>query len=101
MNIISNAKRRGRAEHISISTTEDGDTVTITVEDDGTGFDATEEQLFKLGFTTSEDGKGLGLADANKRMEAFGGSIHAEGHGGLFNTSGGKGARFTLTLKKA
>ncbi len=101
MNIISNAKKRGQAEHISISTTEDGETVTITVEDDGTGFEASEEQLFTPGFTTSGDGKGLGLADANKRMEAFGGSIHAEGHGGLQNSNGTKGAKFTLILKKS
>ena len=53
--------------------------VVIRVRDDGNGIPADQQaSIFDVGFTTSEDGHGLGLAIVQRFVEAQGGSIEVE-----------------------
>jgi PAS domain S-box-containing protein len=65
----------------------------IAVIDNGVGITAEQqEQIFRHGFTTKEDGHGFGLHGATKMAKALGGtlSFHSEGVG--------HGATFTLKI---
>ena len=98
LNSVANASKHGRASVIDISTETRNDTLAIIIDDNGTGFeDEVGLRLCELGFSGA-DSSGLGLAHADKRMAAFGGSFEAQGHGGLNNASGSQGARIILTV---
>lgn len=68
--------------------------ITITISDTGRGIPLEiQEKIFDIFFTTKEDGKGLGLSQVYRTVEALGGelSVYSEV---------GKGAKFTITLPK-
>lgn len=72
----------------------EGKTVTLTIEDSGTGFpDGVLEHVFEPFFTTKPvgQGTGLGLSICRSIVTAFGGTIDAR------NT--GRGAEFTLVFR--
>jgi signal transduction histidine kinase len=77
---------------LTLRTADDGDKLTLVVEDTGPGFgDATPARLFDSFYTTKQAGMGMGLPICRSILEAHGGSIEAG------NAPGG-GARFTVTL---
>jgi signal transduction histidine kinase len=72
---------------------EDGQRVTLTVEDNGPGMpDEVKERIFDTGFTTKSTGHGFGLAVCSRIIENHQGRIEVESHPG-------KGTLFTLTFK--
>ena len=96
-NLIENALRHtppGGLVHITAAA--DGETVTIEVDDTGTGFDPAELdavfQPFNRGRHAVHEGSGLGLAIVRAIAEAHGGTVAAA------NRPEG-GARVTLTLR--
>jgi signal transduction histidine kinase len=85
INLLMNAIQamsdvHGRSRDLIIrseaSTPEDG--ILLTVEDSGTGFDASAgERIFDSMFTTKADGMGMGLSISRSIIEAHGGRIWA------------------------
>ena len=100
VNLITNAVDAMQgvdAPHLSVTVDVTGGSVTVTVEDNGTGLPVEKpEQIFDPFYTTKEVGKGLGLglSITYNIVKDFGGSIAAE------NKPEG-GARFTLVLNEA
>jgi two-component system sensor histidine kinase VicK len=99
-NLLTNAaKYTDRGGHVRLSLRGDGGSATITVEDDGIGFDrALADHLFKL-FSQAKDvsqrsegGLGIGLALVREFVERHGGTVTASSEGR------GKGSRFTVVL---
>jgi len=96
LNLIRNAieaMQDSERRELLISTTRgDGDMLTISVADTGTGI-APElaEQLFQPFVTTKQQGMGVGLSISRTIVEAHGGQIWVES-----NPSGGTIFRFTL-----
>ena len=96
-NLINNAcesfpLKQGRVEiHLYASK----DSNFIEVKDNGPGI-AFELQgsLFAKGFTTKDDGNGLGLFNARKDIESFGGTIN-------FQSREGQGSSFVIRLPKS
>jgi two-component system sensor histidine kinase UhpB len=78
---LSNVIRHARASGVRIELTADDQTLTLCVQDDGQGFDATR--------TT----RGLGLLGIAERASALGGRL-------LATSSPGAGARLSLTLPR-
>jgi two-component system, LuxR family, sensor kinase FixL len=108
VNLVGNARHSlrhsGRADpRLRIRTeavTEAGagavDRVRIHVEDNGGGIAPEHQaQLFRLGFTTKQDGSGIGLHSSANAAKQLGGSLsfHSDGPG--------QGAVFTLELPVA
>jgi signal transduction histidine kinase len=92
LNIVANAGKHGKANKVKISSAINGSNVHLTIADDGIGFsEDIGRKAFKIGFSGGGS-SGLGLADADLRMTMLGGSIVADGHGGLQDKSGGNGA---------
>jgi light-regulated signal transduction histidine kinase (bacteriophytochrome) len=90
-------RRQDTPSVVSVSSARvNGRQVTITVADNGIGFNAEyAERIFKM-FTrlhsrTEYDGSGIGLAICRKIAERHGGSIAA-------TSTAGQGATFTVTL---
>lgn len=100
INMAKNAALHGRADLVEITIKREGGHIVVEVCDNGSGIgDEVTEEMFEWGKTGSESGNGIGLADARERMAQFGGAINNfERHGGLANNSGGRGAKFILTL---
>ena len=67
----------------------------IKVFDNGSGISSEiKDKLFTKGFTSKNDGNGLGLYNAKQDIEAVGGTIG-------FESEMGSGTTFTITLPKA
>ena len=83
-----------RLGHIRIKTVDEGDTVLISISDDGVGIpDAIQERVFEQFFTTKPVGKGTGqgLAVAHRTVTMHGGSI-------WFESAAGRGTTFFVRL---
>ncbi len=100
VNLLSNAlKFTPPGGHVEISLVEQGEGFLVVVEDDGPGFPSDEaEKLFErfyqldMAGTRQHGGTGIGLALAREIALLHGGTIEAR--------SEGKGARFTVALRK-
>jgi len=96
-NAITNAFRHGKARHVVIGAHRAADgSVTITVDDDGTGIPDTERsavfERFRRGSGAAKGGSGLGLALVTQQAQL---------HGGLatFEDSHLGGVRLVVTLE--
>jgi two-component system NarL family sensor kinase len=67
---LTNIERHDEARHIDIELVRDGDTVTLSVADDGVGFDA-------AGIAVHPQ-QGIGLRNMLERMDAIGGLLHID-----------------------
>lgn len=77
---------------IEISTFQDGDTVKLSVTDNGCGMESeTLSKIFEPYYTTKANGTGLGLTTIFKIMKEHGGEVTAV-------SEVGKGSVFTLVL---
>ena len=99
LNLILNAleamnKITSRSRHLRISThTGDGGRVSLTVRDNGSGFDPQDsERLFTAFYTTKSSGMGIGLSVSRSIIEHHDGSLWA-----MLN-SDGPGASFRIDL---
>jgi signal transduction histidine kinase len=100
-NLISNAlkfRRPGVAPELTIGSRDTGDTVSITVKDNGIGFEQQYSgRIFRvferLNGRTEYPGTGIGLALCRKIAERHGGTVVAE-------SKPGAGATFTVILPK-
>lgn len=79
---LSNVARHTHATLVHVKLVVSGDTVTLTVEDNGQGFDATQR-----------DEQGVGLHSMQERMQALGGDVHVE-------SSPGKGTQVVAYCEK-
>jgi PAS domain S-box-containing protein len=92
-NSIDHGLTNGESDSLTlrVGPTDDG----FFVEDDGTGLpDTSDEDLFESGFTTDEDGNGLGLAIVERIADAHDWSVSA-----CDSETGG--ARFEISLDEA
>ncbi|HVI48986.1 MAG TPA: sensor histidine kinase [Chitinophaga sp.] len=78
--LLANAARHGQPAHIALQCAQNGDTVLLTVEDNGKGFDGTT------------DSAGMGLANIRKRVEYLQGTID-------ITSTLGKGTSFDVEVK--
>ena len=99
-NLLDNSRKYG-ADHAVISARLAGDTVEISVADNGSGVEASQlEKIFELGYRTDAarrnpaGGSGIGLAVVKKAAERMEGSVKAE------NLEGG-GLCVTISLPRA
>lgn len=78
LNILDNAVKHTPANgSIQLTVAADGDSVQITIEDDGPGVPAAElGELFRRG--RSQSGSGIGLVLARTLVESLGGTLSAE-----------------------
>ena len=81
----------GRPRQVVVRTDTEGDSVCLSVQDNGTGFDPrTAESLFEPFYTTKEDGMGMGLSLCRSIVERHQGRIWAvpnDGPGATFSFS--------------
>lgn len=98
-NLISNAikyKAPERKPHIHIKSEQVGDSIQLSVKDNGLGIDTERyhDRIFGFyqRFHLHAEGKGLGLYTIKRQMEALGGSIRLE-------SEVGKGATFYMLFK--
>jgi signal transduction histidine kinase len=78
LNLVANARdAMGASGSCAVSIVPSGDTVEVTVTDDGCGMDeGTKEHLFEIFFTTKgQKGTGLGLHSVAVTVQAAGGSV--------------------------
>jgi len=74
-NLFRNANDHGEASTVTVTTIPDG----FVVEDDGAGIDPDDrEALFEFGYSTDEDGTGIGLAVVKRIIEAHGWRIRVD-----------------------
>lgn len=89
----NNGKYHG---HISLSIEDEGSYVLFRVKDNGGGFNVEESTLFSQGFTTKNNGTGIGLHYAAIMAQSMQGSLSAEN----VEFEGNRGARFTLRVPR-
>jgi two-component system, NtrC family, nitrogen regulation sensor histidine kinase NtrY len=77
--------------------TTGGDTVRITIEDNGTGLPEDRARLFEPYVTTREKGTGLGLPIVKKIIEEHGGTLSLN-DASLFDGGTHAGAMAVITL---
>lgn len=71
----------------------EGESVFVELADNGIGIDSVDiDRIFDHGFTTKENGNGLGLATSQKAVEELGGVLRVASKGR------GEGATFTIEL---
>jgi two-component system, OmpR family, sensor histidine kinase CiaH len=92
----------GKSASVHVTMTDAGRLIVIAVTDKGIGFDAKEsrslfERFYRIGneMTRSQSGSGLGLYLCREIVRAHGGDVTAVSPGP------GRGATFTITLKKS
>ena len=78
---LHNAVRHAEAEQITVAVACDANTFTVTVEDDGRGFEAAS-------------GNGRGMTTMHRRADALGGTLAVD-------SSPGRGTRVTFRLPLA
>jgi PAS domain S-box-containing protein len=101
MNIIGNAVKHHDCDTgtVSVDVSEDSDSVTISIADDGPGIpEEFHERVFKMFQTLKPrdelEGSGMGLAVVKKVIESVGGSIS------IHSTETTRGTRFTIRWPK-
>ena len=82
---LTNVRKHSGATAATVRVTQDNGTVTFVVEDDGRGFDATEEL---------SDRGGFGLHSMRQRMEMIGGTLSTD-------SASGRGTRVVAELPNA
>jgi signal transduction histidine kinase len=93
LNVFENA-RLARARKVDVQVGEEPKTVTIEIQDDGTGIDQSAlPRVFEPQFSTRTTGSGLGLAISRRLLESWGGTIEIE-------SAEGQGTRVMLTLQR-
>jgi two-component system CheB/CheR fusion protein len=92
-NLITNAvQAMPKGGRITITAYKEKEHCIITVEDTGEGIpENIKPNIFKPLFTTKSKGQGFGLAASKRLANAMGGDI-------TFQSTKGKGAKFTITL---
>jgi two-component system nitrogen regulation sensor histidine kinase NtrY len=88
---------RGR---ISVTLSAAGETIAITVEDNGVGLPQDRERIVEPYVTTREKGTGLGLAIVNKIVEEHGGDMTFAALPSATDKDGGGGTRVTLRFAR-
>ena len=79
--------------NLTIDRSQDGNRIQLSVRDTGVGINPDHlTQIFSQGFTTKQEGRGLGLYSSALAATSLQGSLHA------FSDGKGQGARFTLDL---
>lgn len=96
LNLMQNAIQASpRGARVIVSTAREGDFGLITVGDQGCGIAAEDlARIFNPFFTTKRQGTGLGLAVAQKIVQAHGGGIESR-------SAPGQGSSFTVRLPLA
>lgn len=82
--------------HISLAIEDDAGHVLFNVSDNGGGFNVDERTLFSLGFTTKNNGTGIGLHYAAIMAQSMQGSLSAKN----IEFEGGQGALFSLRIPR-
>jgi two-component system sensor histidine kinase DegS len=80
---LMNVAKHAHANHAQVSIEMNGDTLSVMIEDDGTGFNADDSTL--------NDPKFRGLSTMNQRVEMFGGQFNLD-------TEPGRGTRVVVNL---
>lgn len=83
--LLNNAVKHAQATLIEVSLCKDEHRLTVTVKDDGVGFDVVEQKNDK------QFGKGLGLFSIENRARLLNGIVN-------FESEAGRGSKITLTL---
>lgn len=93
LNLLRNAREAiGSHGIIACSLKSDGETVSISIQDNGPGIPETyRRDIFEPFITHKQEGTGLGLAICKRITETHGGSIS-------YTSVPEKGTRFTITL---
>ena len=101
MNLVTNAVRHHDREmgHILISARDQGESIKVSVEDDGPGIaECHHERIFEIFETLTPSGTpgstGIGLAIVRKLLDAYGGEIEV-------HSVPGKGSRFDVLWPKS
>jgi two-component system sensor histidine kinase SenX3 len=101
-NLLTNAVKYSPVDtHVTVfGDNREGDTVTLSIKDQGIGMDKAEvSRIFEKFYRTKkaeqsgEMGTGIGLSIVEQIVKQHGGTIHVE-------SEPGKGSRFTLVLRK-
>ncbi|SDI67445.1 His Kinase A (phospho-acceptor) domain-containing protein [Flavobacterium glycines] len=91
-NAIQSIPEQQEEKRVAVSVRKEDDNVLIVVEDNGIGIRAEDiNRIFEPKFTTKSSGMGLGLGIIKNIIENYKGSIN-------FETTYGKGTRFTVSL---
>lgn len=95
-NLLSNAIKFTQAGKVSLRMYYNGSTLSVVVEDTGSGMDESEQQRVfgafeRLSNAATQDGFGLGLSIVKRIVDMLGGTIRLD-------SKKGRGSRFTVEL---